>query len=208
MQYPSEPRVRAHSPRQYAAYRTYQRCVRLEFTYRCVYCLAAEPEVAPGAKSGGFEIEHFRPQARFRKLTNSYDNLAWACASCNAAKGDTWPTDAEVAEGYGFPDLDAALAEHLEVQGDVVVPLTRAGEYLLVEVNLNSRLHVERRQKRSLAKHRIETLRKVLAAKEEALSTAVRQALQTELDDLEHRLFGEPWDAVASCGCGVTPSSR
>lgn len=200
--------MRAHSPRQYAAYRTYQRCVRLEFAYRCVYCLSAEPEVGQGAKCGGFEIEHFRPQARFRKLTNSYPNLAWACAACNSAKGDTWPTDAEAALGHAFPEIDAPLADHLEVQAEVVVPLTLAGEYLRDQVNLNSRLHKERRRRRSFEKQRIETLRKVLAAKVGTLPGDVSLALQTELDELERQLFGEPWDAIASCACAATPNSR
>jgi hypothetical protein len=50
-----------------------------------VYCLRRE---AWGLVRGTFAIDHFLPTAVHPHLLANYDNLVYACATCNAAKGD------------------------------------------------------------------------------------------------------------------------
>jgi hypothetical protein len=185
--------------------------LRLEFRYRCVYCLACEAEVGPSQQYGGFEVEHFKPKGvrRFAQLRSQYHNLLWACYNCNRAKGETWPTQDEQKRGYRFADpTKEGLRQHLEVQLDVVHPLTATGEYVVEEVNLNSSAH---RHRRAL---RIEYAKKI--AKLEASLAAVRSryaggiaGLADELLALEEalraavaKLDREPWDPPSRCECG------
>lgn len=81
--YSSTPHARRHGPRGYADYPSYRPWLRDEFTFRCVYCLLRERWVL-----GGLHIDHFSPVALHPELATTYDNLLYACASCNAAKRD------------------------------------------------------------------------------------------------------------------------
>ena len=81
--YPATPHARRHGPGGYADYPSYRPWLRDEFTFRCVYCLLRERWVL-----GGLHIDHFSPVALHPELATTYDNLLYACASCNAAKRD------------------------------------------------------------------------------------------------------------------------
>ena len=81
--YPAVPHTRRHGPKGYADYSSYRPWLRDEFAFRCVYCLLRERWIL-----GGFHIDHFSPVALHPELTTNYDNLLYACASCNAAKSD------------------------------------------------------------------------------------------------------------------------
>jgi HNH endonuclease len=83
-EYPPAPHVRRHGPRGYSHYSRFRPWLRDEFSFRCVYCLRRERwEVV----SGTFNIDHFVPVAVDSNLATDYDNLLYACASCNFAKG-------------------------------------------------------------------------------------------------------------------------
>jgi hypothetical protein len=58
--------------------------LRDEFSFRCVYCLLREQW---GLVGGTFNIDHFVAVAIDPGLENEYDNLLYACVSCNLAKG-------------------------------------------------------------------------------------------------------------------------
>jgi len=103
-QYADVAHVRTHAPPRVNPYGKYRECLRIDFAFTCVYCLSTEREVAPTDNFGAFEIDHFRPQTSFRRLRSSYSNLLWSCHACNRAKGDNWPTAAELAQGMRFPD--------------------------------------------------------------------------------------------------------
>jgi hypothetical protein len=81
--YPEQPHARRHGPRGYADYPSYRPWLRDEFGFRCVYCLRRE---AWGLVRGTFDIDHFFPAAVRPDLATDYDNLVYACATCNAAK--------------------------------------------------------------------------------------------------------------------------
>ena len=82
--YPASPHLRRHGPRGYADVESYRPWLRDEFSFRFVYCLFREQW---GRLKAAFSIDHFLPVATFPDQDRSYDNLLYACASCNQAKG-------------------------------------------------------------------------------------------------------------------------
>jgi hypothetical protein len=90
-QYPSDPHVRRHGPRGYANYASFRPWLRDEFQFRCVYCLAREQW---GRVGGHFALDHFLPVANHPAQVTDYDNLIYACSTCNATKGDRAIPDA------------------------------------------------------------------------------------------------------------------
>lgn len=83
--YPPLPHVRRHGPQGYADYISYRPWLRDEFSYRCVYCLLREQW---GRVRGIYAIDHFLAVAHHPARVADYDNLLYACATCNTAKGD------------------------------------------------------------------------------------------------------------------------
>ena len=63
---------------------TYRPWPRDEFTFRCVYCLQREQW---GRAIGQFDVEHFRPLVNSPELGVTYENLLYACHTCNLLKG-------------------------------------------------------------------------------------------------------------------------
>jgi hypothetical protein len=76
-------RDRRHGPGGYASYETYRRWLRDEFTFRCVYCLNREEW---GRLACEFDLDHFQPQATRPDLVTEYENLVYACHTCNLRK--------------------------------------------------------------------------------------------------------------------------
>ncbi len=82
--YPGRPHVRRHGPAGYADYHSYRPWLRDEFAFRCVYCLIREQW---GRVTGEFDLDHFVPQASRPDQALEYDNLLYACRTCNLRKG-------------------------------------------------------------------------------------------------------------------------
>ena len=82
--YPSQARGRRHGPQRYAGVESYRPWLRDEFAFRCVYCLLREQW---SRVVGTFDIDHFLPVALHPEQERTYDNLLYACATCNAVKG-------------------------------------------------------------------------------------------------------------------------
>lgn len=76
---------RQHGPRGYATCESFRPWLRDEFFFRCRYCLVREQW---GKVRGIFDLEHFVPISHDPARRLDYDNLIYACASCNAAKQD------------------------------------------------------------------------------------------------------------------------
>lgn len=83
-EYPPVPHTRRHGPMGYANYASYRPWLRDEFSFRCVYCLLREQW---GRVRGVYHIDHFLPVVNHVALALDYDNLLYACATCNASKG-------------------------------------------------------------------------------------------------------------------------
>jgi hypothetical protein len=82
--YPDSVHQRRHGPEGYESALTYRPWLRDEFTFRCVYCLRREQW---GRVTGEFDVEHFRSQVNTPELGLTYDNLLYACHTCNLLKG-------------------------------------------------------------------------------------------------------------------------
>jgi len=82
--YPDSSHVRRHGPGGYAGYESYRPWLRDEFTFRCVYCLKREQW---SIRKAAYHIDHFEAQALRPDAALAYDNLLYACAACNSAKG-------------------------------------------------------------------------------------------------------------------------
>jgi hypothetical protein len=191
----------------------------MDFGFRCVFCLASEPEVGDLEPFGGFEIEHFKPQSQFGWLKNYYRNLLWACHACNRAKGNTWPSQEELAAGWRFVDPCAdAPGDHLALSsgGLQVGPVdgSKVGDFTITEVDLNSDVQIERRKERmkvTKAVHVIEATLETLRqrAHEPDVVAAVAE-FEVQLAELKPRIV--PWDAPLACACRpgmqATPTGR
>ncbi len=124
--YPNEPHVRRHGPRGYAHYREYRDWLRDEFRFRCVFCLVREQWTQ--CKSL-FDIDHWEPRALKPHLTNDYDNLLYACRTCNSDKSSSLVPD---------PCL-CAYGNSLEIHDDGTIhALDAYGEILIDELDLDA----------------------------------------------------------------------
>lgn len=150
-------------------------------------------------------MDHFRPASRFRKLRHSYPNFYWACPTCNRRKLGAWPTQAEEDLGYCFPDpAVTGLGNHVRVDGDAVVAMSRQGEYLIEEVGLNSDTHRYRRRARRERNEAIAQVCAVIAALEQAAEPVQLEQLtklRTVLAELSARSGPVPFDPVRVCSC-------
>ncbi len=130
-------RPRRHGPRGYAEYQFYKPWVRDEFEFRCVYCLWREPWEANGAN--GFGVEHVQPQATAPEQRLDYDNLVYACNTCNSTRRDVPITIDLVSDSAG---------QHLQVLGDgTVQSLSPTGQDVIELCRLNRPLLVAARRR-------------------------------------------------------------
>jgi hypothetical protein len=82
--YPESVLPRRHGPRGYLDYGSYKPWLRDEFAFRCVYCLCRETWKPNG--HDGFSVDHVLPQATHPEAAQEYDNLLYACVSCNSRR--------------------------------------------------------------------------------------------------------------------------
>ena len=200
--YSQQAKGRTHKPTRQREHISYRACLRLEFAYTCAYCLSLEAEVAAGAVHGLFEVEHFKPVARFGSLRTIYTNLLWSCRACNLAKSSTWPDPTEEARGERWVDPTVeALGSHLSLTGDSVQALSAAGDYMIDELNLNSQEHRTRRQDREKALALWQALQSAIAV---GISDPTEKAaMEEEAQRCLELVLGtrEPWDPELACVC-------
>jgi len=158
--YPTVAHVRRHGPRGYADYRAFKPWLRDEFTFRCVYCLTRERWWPSGWEE--FAVEHYMPQSAAPDRIGDYENLLYACSSCNRNRQDTTiPLD----------PATQPLGAHLRLTTDGTVDaLTKEGRVLLRVCHLNRPLLVQFRL-RLLAL--IDRLTTPLSAKNEVVLLSV-----------------------------------
>src|SRR5687768_11377699 len=119
--YPTAPHVRRHGPQGYAAYESYRPWLRDEFAFRCVYCLTRETWVRHKAAHA---IDHFQPAAVRPELHVAYENLIYACITCNAIKGN-----------QDIPDpLTVLLADAVRVGPDGTIQANTEDAARLIEL--------------------------------------------------------------------------
>lgn len=81
--YPSQPHARKHGPVGYSSYGLYRNWLRDEFTFTCVYCLRRETW---GTLKRDWQLDHVVPKSIHPQGTFDYDNLVYACSTCNHSK--------------------------------------------------------------------------------------------------------------------------
>lgn len=124
---PATEHRRRHGPRGYLDYRAYKPWLRDEFAFRCIYCLCRERWCANGHEE--FAVDHLVPRAALPNDLADYDNLLYACQSCNRNRQDV---DLPLDPGRN------ALGVHLRVGSDgVVQALTGEGRFIVRACHLN-----------------------------------------------------------------------
>jgi hypothetical protein len=135
--YASTEHQRRHGPRGYTNYRAYKPWLRDEFAFRCVYCLSRERWCPNGHED--FAVDHLMPRSAAPGEARDYDNLVYACQSCNRNR-----QDAELPIDLGR----VPLAAHLRVATDgTIQALTREGRWLERTCHLNRPLLVSFRKR-------------------------------------------------------------
>ena len=129
--YPHLGISRRHGPQGYADYGSYRPWLRDEFAFRCVYCLKREQW---GLVTGEFDADHFQPQATSPQQAADYNNLLYACHSCNLRKG-----------GNDVPDPCTGLtAENVRVNPDGSLEAQSGeAEKVVLVLGLNSEKYKE-----------------------------------------------------------------
>ena len=135
--YPTSSRERRHGPAGYADYQSFKPWLRDEFLFRCIYCLCRETWEPNGHRT--FSVEHIRPRSARDAATETYENLAYACCTCNSAREDR-PLPLDVAA--------EPLADHLSLNDDgTIEALTDDGARLRDICQLNRESLVEFRRR-------------------------------------------------------------
>src|SRR5438034_1224122 len=123
LQFPAAPPPRRHGPRGYAAVASYKPWLRDEFAFRCVYCLCRERWQPNGADA--FSIEHLDPRSSHPQQVGDYDNLLYACCTCNASRADA---------PLPFDPSRVNLGDHLRVTAEGSVQAVTAEGAALVDI--------------------------------------------------------------------------
>lgn len=79
--------IRSKNVAKQADYHAYRDQLAEDFNHRCGYC---DDKDLPRAAS--YEIDHFVPKSLDVSRKTDYNNLVYACKSCNRAKWNKWPT--------------------------------------------------------------------------------------------------------------------
>lgn len=119
---------------QKSDYRQYKPELRKDFWHSCAYCTLCESE------AGGhrFTIDHYEPKSVRPELETRYENLFYACDTCNEMKGDRSPPLPARADGHRFFRSDEDdRSEHFEQKGILLRPKTNTGSFTIDACNLN-----------------------------------------------------------------------
>jgi hypothetical protein len=116
--------------------------LRYEFNRQCIYC--RRPEFY---KHEDFGVEHYKPKEIFPELEWDYDNLFYACNTCNSRKGESWPTKTQIANNAFIPNpCEHIMFKHLKFHGATVELRSEAGIYTDELLDLNDDVAVSFRE--------------------------------------------------------------
>lgn len=121
--YPTTRHIRRHGPCGYKNYEPYRDWLRDEFSFRCVFCLTREQW---GLVRGSWDIDHFVPQDRYPEGRLDYENLLYACHSCNLVKSNQFvPDPCEMAFGDCVRVSQNGAIEALNETGETLIETLR-----------------------------------------------------------------------------------
>lgn len=127
-----------------------------DFLRQCAYCKIREGDLG-GPDS--FEIDHFVPETKGG--SDNYDNLYYACATCNgkSGKSDIW------SETFLDPCKEDIYGVHITLLDNYRFnDVTPQGKEYIKTLKLNRKSYVRKRE--TLAKHKKELEEKLLEYKE------------------------------------------
>jgi 5-methylcytosine-specific restriction endonuclease McrA len=181
--YPEDRIVRRLTPGPFRNYHLYKPYLREEFSRRCVYCRL--PDGMKGLDT--FGIDHYRPMVRFPAGETEYNNLFYACNTCNRRKGTFWPDEQQRRQGLFLPNpCDHRMADHLSYRGGRVEPASPTGSFALELLQLNTEEDVTFRERMLRVVERCwQTLEEILHALE-SLEPLVKTAAGEERDRILH----------------------
>lgn len=132
--------------------------VRSRYNYCCVYCGITEVEIG-----GLLEIEHFHPTSKGG--SDAFDNLVYACTTCNRFKANYWPGD-DAPENLHLlhPDHENFSAHIVVLADGKLIGITERGWFHIQWLHLNRPQLVELRQQRSQKEVTNRTLQRVQGA--------------------------------------------
>jgi hypothetical protein len=132
--YPKTQHRRGPDPGPYTSYKTYKRHLRDEFQGTCVYCRVRDSV----DREALFAVEHYRPQSVFPYLITEWNNLFYACLSCNGAKSN-FVARGVLAKTRFIPNpCDHVMFAHLRYKGAVVEAHSKTGEFVIDQLDLNA----------------------------------------------------------------------
>lgn len=162
-------------------YETYRQVLRYDFIHSCAYCTMTEAE----ATAIRFTIDHYEPQVSRPDLANAYDNLMYACDSCNMRKGVRSPPAEARAAGHRFfrPDEDHR-EDHFKLSDLRVEAVSNTGAYSIDALDLN-RLNLQK----------IRKIRRRLRNCDELIEAGVLALIKLPIDrlppDVRGKTYGE-----------------
>ena len=114
-------------------YRDYRSNLVSDFNHRCGYCDHCDEFDTDSRFT--FHIDHFAPKSRFPMLENEYENLVYACFSCNIGKSNHWIGDnSKVSHNGKEGFVDPCCREYDNHLGRTelgcITPKTTIGEYM------------------------------------------------------------------------------
>ncbi len=147
---PDEPEGWIYSPEDGLPYRRYRALIRDECARRCAYCLTRESLYPAGERA--FQLDHYRPKAKYPELARRYRNLRWSCSECNRLKG-THPFRYSVQRGLHripkaqwLPDIMSdRLRDHFvyRATSGLFEAVSARGEEAIRRLNLNAQYRVQ-----------------------------------------------------------------
>ena len=123
-------------------YRDYRDNLHADFNNRCGYCNDLD---AP--RKEYFEIDHLVPQKiMVNKKNNDYQNLVYACHSCNNAKRKKWPSGDENIpivgdKGWIDPCTEEYDKQFSRDENGNIIPLTPIGRWMYDNLKLYNPQH-------------------------------------------------------------------
>ena len=123
-------------------YRDYRDSLRADFNNRCGYCNDLDEP-----RKEYFEIDHLVPQKiMVKKKNNDYQNLVYACHSCNNAKRKKWPSGDENVpivrdEGWIDPCSEEYDKQFSRDDKGNIIPLTPIGKWMFDNLKLYKPQH-------------------------------------------------------------------
>jgi hypothetical protein len=89
-------------------------------------------------QADNFGVDHYKPRSLFEHLSSHYDNLFYACNTCNRRKGDYWPSPDDLeAKRFVANPCDHRMADHLRFRGIEVQYRSAVGQFMVDTLLLN-----------------------------------------------------------------------